>query len=140
MIKINTKTGERQKGYIALISVLIINAIVLLIVISSNLLSISESDMGTIGSQSSKSYYLSNACAEVALLKLKNNLNYSGSESIIVDGTDACDILAIGGSGNLNRTVKTESAVGAQKRKIKVEISRVRPQTQIASWQEVSEF
>ena len=60
-----------MRGYIALISVLIISAVVLLIATSASLFSIGEANMGLEESQSWQAYYLANLCIEKALMGLK---------------------------------------------------------------------
>lgn len=136
MLKTNQKS---QKGYIALILVLIISGVTLLVAISANLLGISESDMGLQKSQSSQSFYLAVLCAEDALMKLKDDLKYPGNETLSInDGI--CDILSVEGSGNQDRTIKTTGTYFKQTRKIKITINKVNPKTSINSWQEVVDF
>ncbi len=128
-----------QKGYIALISVLIVTALVILIASSANLASISESNMGLKEQQTWEVYYLATACAEEALMSLKKDLDYSGNETLtFADGE--CTILDIGGTGNQNRTIKTSGSAFGLIRKIKIEINRIRPEIEIESWQEVADF
>ena len=82
---------------------------------------------------------MANLCAEQALMKLESVLNYNGSESIIIDG-ETCEILLITGSGNLNRTIKTQSTVFGYTRKVKLKVSQVSPIMKISSWEEVPDF
>ena len=126
---------KNQSGFIALITVLIIFAIALLIGLSVRLLSISEAQMGLKKSQSSQAYFLANLCAEQALMKLKENINYPGNETIEIGG-GGCQILPIEG----NWTIKTTANFQNQIKKIKIVVSQVNPQMLISSWQEVSEF
>lgn len=130
---------QGSNGYIALVSILIICAIILLIAISTNLLAISESDMGLQKDQASQTYYLASLCAEDALMKLKNHLNYSGDEAIIINN-GSCYIYPTEGSGNQDRIIKTTGTIYGHTRKIKIEIDRVNPDVQINSWQEVADF
>ncbi len=130
---------KHQQGYIALVTILIISAIVLLVGISVNLLSISESDMGLQKNQSSEAYYLANLCAEDALMKLKDDLNYLGNETLTI-GDGSCYIYAPEGSGNKDRIIKATGTIYNHTRKIKIEINRVNPDTEIASWQELPLF
>ncbi len=130
---------EKQKGFIALISLLIILAVTLLIAISTNLFGISELDMGVQGGQSAKAFSLASLCAEDALMKLKDDLNYSGNESFSV-GEGGCDILSLEGSGNNDRIIKTIGNVSNQIRKIKIEVGEVDPKMKIISWREVVQF
>lgn len=130
---------RNQQGYIALITVLIISAISLLIAINANLFGISESDMGFIKNQASESYYLANACAEYALIELKDNQDYSGEETLAI-GAGTCSILKIRGQGNRNRIVQVTGSVYNLTRKIEINIAKIDPEMEIQSWKEVSDF
>ena len=134
---LNTKNYKLKtnNGFIALVTVLIIFAIVLLVGLSIGLLSINEAQMGLRKSQSSQAYYLANLCAEDALMKLKEDINYSGNETIEIEG-GSCQILPIEGKW----TIKTISNFQNQVKKIKIIISQVNPKMIISSWQEVADF
>jgi len=134
---LNTKNYKLKtnNGFIALVTVLIIFAIVLLVGLSIGLLSINEAQMGLKKSQSSQAYYLANLCVEDALMKLKENINYSGNETIETE-SGSCQILPIEGKW----TIKTISNFQNQVKKIKIIISQVNPKMIISSWQEVADF
>jgi len=108
-----------MKGYIALISVLIISAVMLLITIGVSYFGISQSKMTIQKNQTLESYYLAQACAEEASMKLKEDLEYQGNETINING-NSCTILPVEGSGNENRVVKTSSNAYNQIRKIQI--------------------
>lgn len=129
----------KANGFIALISILIVGAVILSISIGVSLRSLGETAISLGQQHSNRALALATVCAETALMKLESVLNYSGNESIIVNG-DSCDILAVGGSGNLNRTVEAQSTVSGYTRKIRVEVGRVSPKLQISSWEEVAGF
>jgi len=149
----NTKRGFTQHyfsakhknsaGFIALISVLIVGAIVLVISIGLSLRSVGETNVSLGEQESGRALALANLCAEQALMKLESVLNYAGGESVTV-GSDTCDILTIGGSGNQDRTVKIQAtsttANGTYVRKVKVEVSQISPVMQISSWEGVADF
>ena len=130
---------KNQKGYIALISVLIITGAVLFIAINTSLFGISEAGMGLQKSQSSEAFYLAILCAEDALMSLKENLDYYGEETLTI-GQGNCTILQVKGSGNKDRVVETTGTIYNQTRKIKIEIGRVDPKMEIDSWREVVDF
>lgn len=127
--------SQNQKGVIALITVLIVVAVSLSIGISINLLSINEAKMSLQKNQSSKSYYLSNLCAEQALMKLKENSNYSGNETINTEEGE-CTILPIEGSW----TIKLSATSSNQARKMKIVVGKINPKMIINTWQEVGDF
>jgi len=128
-----------ERGFIALISILIIGAVVLVISIGLSLRSIGETNMSLSEQESHRALALANVCAEQALMKLESFLNYSGSESIII-GSESCDILAVSGSGNFSRTVETQSTVSSHTRKVQVFVSQISPIMQLTSWEEVADF
>ena len=125
-----------QKGFVALVTVLLVLAITLIVGLSISLLSISEAKMGLQKKQSSRAYYLANLCAEQALMNLKENPGYAGGESIVMsDGS--CDILQIEG----NWTVKVAaSSTSNHVKKMRVIVSQINPQMVIDSWEEVASF
>ena len=129
-----------QKGYIALISVLVVLALAVLIASSANLASISESDMGLKEQQSWEAFYLASACAEHSLMSLKEDLGgYMGNETLTFTNGE-CKIENVDGVGNKNRVVKVSGSAHGFTRKIKVEINTVTPGTDIESWEEVLNF
>ena len=130
---------KHQQAYIALITILIISAVTLLIVASAGLFGISETEMGLIEDQSTQSYYLANACAEYALERLKNNINYAGDETLDIDD-GSCYIYLPEGNGNEDRIIKVTGTLANQTRKVKIIIQEINPLMVIGSWQEVSEF
>ncbi|MCH8741571.1 hypothetical protein IH779_01595 [Patescibacteria group bacterium] len=123
-----------MKGFIALITILIILGVVLLIGLGISQFSISEAQMSLQKSQSSQAFYLANLCAEDALMKLKGDISYSG-ETIPNIENGSCTILVDG-----NWTVKVSANFQNQIKKIKIVVSQINPEMIIDSWQEVSEF
>lgn len=130
---------ENRNGYIALISILIVSALALLIATSGSLLGISESNMGLQENRAREAFYLATACAEDALMKLKNNLNYTGNETLTFNN-GSCVIESLEGTGKKNRVIKISGTVFNQTRKIKIEIGKINPDIEIKSWQQVADF
>lgn len=128
-----------MRGYIALISILIISAVLTLIVFSASHLSISQLTMALEKNQAKESYYLAQACAEEALMKLKEDVGYRGNEVLNIDG-HTCNILNVEGRGNKDRVVKTSSNAYNQVKKIKITIKEVNPLLDFKSWLQVAEF
>ncbi len=124
-----------MKGFAALTTILIILAISLILGLAISLLSINEMIMGLKKNFSSRAYYLTNLCAEHALMKLKEGINYQGNETIEIDGGN-CRILAIEG----NWIVKTTGNYQNQVKKMKIVINQINPQMVIQSWEEVASF
>ena len=124
-----------QDGVVALITVLIVAALALLIGMSINLLAINEAKMALQKSHSSKSYYLANLCAEETFMRLKEDSNYQGNETMSI-GDGNCTILPIEGSW----TVKVSAVFFGQTKKMEIKVSQINPFLIINSWQEVGDF
>lgn len=131
----NYKLKSNNKGFIALITVLIILGVALFIGLGISQLSISEAQMGLQKSQSSQAFYLANLCAEHALMELKEDIGYAG-ETIPNIENGSCQILPIEG----NWTVKISANFSNQIKKLKIVVSQINPEMVIDSWQEVAEF
>lgn len=126
---------KKQKGFIAITTVLIISALVLMVGIGISLESIGEMKMGLQRSLSSQVYYLANLCAEQTLMKLKENSGYLGDETINVENGN-CTILPIEG----NWTIKVSASSSGQIKKMKLIVSQIDPEIIVDSWEEVAEF
>jgi len=124
-----------DKGFVALVTILIISAVALLIGVSVSLISVGEAKMSLEENQASQAYYLVNLCAEMALMKLKENINYLGDEVINI-GDESCYILPIEG----NWIVRASAIFSDRFKRIKIVISQVNPEIIIASWQEAPDF
>jgi hypothetical protein len=127
-----------MNGYIALTSILIISAIVLLIALSAGLLSISELNMGLEKNQSAEAYYLASACAEQGLQEIRNSDSFTGTGSLSLENGDCSyDVSQTGGE---KRTIEASGIVNNIIRKIKISLDTINPNINITSWQEVPDF
>lgn len=131
--KIIQQFSQNNKGYIALISVLIMSAVVLAIAITLNLSSIDETKTGLLKEQSLKSFSLADACSEESFIRLRRDSNYTGGQLNFKDGY--C-IINISGNGN-SRLIDVEANISNIIRKIRFDI-RISGNNIIQnSWQEL---
>jgi len=126
-----------MKGFIALITILIILGIILITGVSISFLSIKEASMSLQKSQSSQAYYLANLCAEKALMELKDDPGYNG-ETIPSIENGSCQISV--DSVGLDKIVKVSADFQNQTRKMKIKISQINPEMIIDYWFEVAEL
>lgn len=129
------KNIERQKGLVALMTVLIILVIALVIGIGLTLRSIAGVTMSLQKIQSSEAYYLANLCAEQALMKLKENRDYPGGETINAQ-KGQCTILPVEGKW----IIKVSATSSNQVKKMIIVIDKISPKMIINSWEEVADF
>lgn len=135
----NARRTKNSSGFVALVSLLVIGAFILVMSTSISVRSISETAMSSGGELAQRAHASANLCAEQALMKLENTLSYTGNETLTIDGV-SCTINAISGSGNTSRTVTAHSTVSNYSRKVQVVVSQISPIMLITSWQEVSDF
>lgn len=122
-----------QKGYIALIAVLIILAVTLAIGLTLNILSIGETQTGLLRQQSAASFTLADGCVQEAYTRIKRDNNYTGGNLNITDGS--CTITVT--SQGPRRTITVESDINNIKRRIESEVRIVGNNIQVDYWQEL---
>ncbi len=127
---------KQQPGIIALITVLITGAIVLVIGLGMAGRSMLGSNTSLDEELSHQALVAATSCMEQALLALANNASYAGNEQKTI-GANTCTIATITSSGDA-RTVKTSSTVSGHTKRIQVTVSNVNPPLEVSSWQEVS--
>jgi hypothetical protein len=129
---------KKQRGYIVLISVLIIGAVGLAITTSLIILGIGFSQTSYTIVQSAQAKGLTNACLSDALQKIRNSTSFSGVGSLTLEqGT--CRYLVTVQTGE-NRQINASSTVGSVIRKSKITITQINPRITVSSWQEVADY
>ena len=127
-----------QRGYITLISVLVVGAVGIAITTSLILLGLSSSRTSFALEQSNQAKALANTCAEEALEQIRDSTPFSGSGNLTL-GQGICAYTVIN-TGGQNRTITATSSVGTIVRKVSITIDTINPQINITSWQEVADF
>lgn len=124
-----------KKGYVTLISVIILGAISIL-VLTSTIAVDTESIYATQTLEESKqAKAFADSCAERGIDMLKQNNTYEGESFSFTNGT--CTTGSISGSGNTGRSFTATGTYKNTTRKVTVNITTVNPTTVIGSWQEV---
>ncbi len=86
---------QKQRGFIALISAIIISVILLLVITNLSLTSFYDRFNVLDTELKTRSSDLAEACADTALLNVAKNITYTGSVSV---GADTCTIQSVTGS------------------------------------------
>ncbi|MFA5800036.1 MAG: hypothetical protein WC840_03700 [Candidatus Peribacteraceae bacterium] len=128
-----------RRGYILLISILVIGVISSAILSSLLLLGTSAAQVSFSVQQSNQALAAAQACAEYALLKLRTSPLYAGNELLDMNN-GRCELLQIGGVNNTNRLICAEGQSGDVLRRLEIVVKQILPQTTISSWQEVASF
>ncbi len=127
---------KNRKGYITLISVLLVSAAGVMISLSIILLGNASSRTSFALQQSNQARALSNACVEKALQQIMAS-NFTGSGNI-TEGFGVCTF-TVTSQGGENRTIDAVGNVDGRVRKARVMINDIIPQINISSWQEVAD-
>lgn len=132
------KIKQVNKGYVALISVILIAAIATIIMISVVASGVTTSKTDLSLEQSMSARTLASSCAEEALEKIYETGTTSSSGNLtIASGTCLYTITSINGQ---NITIQSIGSFGTVTSKIKVIIATTTPAITLSSWAEVSDF
>ena len=143
-----TEHLSTKRGFIALISVLIITAVSIIIGTTVVLKSISHASMSASELYSAQAWASANGCVEYVLGQysvststwdFSTTTGYKGNETRNIGGIP-CYIAAITATGTGYNLIKASSTVSSYVRKLQVIVATDTPQSVISSWQEVGDF
>ena len=124
-----------KKGYVLLISVLIIGAV-------SSAIAVAMLNLGsgitTSGIYLEKAYQakgLAEACAEEALQQIRDNTAFASSGSLAL-GNGSCTYL-VTNLGSENRQINTTGTIDIVFSKIQININQINPKIIVSNWQEI---
>lgn len=124
-----------ESGYIAISSVLVIAAIVVVIGITISLSSISEGQMSLGLEQNEKTVFFIEACIEEALLKLNNDKSTFSSLTSITLPEGTCTISNISNT-TLDWSFRMSGQVSSHTKTFDVEVTR-NADFDVTTWKEV---
>ncbi|OGI26057.1 MAG: hypothetical protein A3J76_05635 [Candidatus Moranbacteria bacterium RBG_13_45_13] len=136
--RISKKYNKQQKGFITLISVLVIGAVGVAIALSLLLLGVGNSRTSFAVEQSNQAKALANACAEEALQQIRESVPFEGTGNLTL-GQGSCSYTVTKLTGQ-NRTIIASGTVGTVIRKVSIALDKITPSIEITSWQEVADF
>lgn len=126
-----------KKGYIALISTIIVSAIVLSIGLSLIFVNLNASLSGLIVRQSDQARALAKTCSELALYELSQNYNYLESNTYTLDfGQCQYSVLSSGANGRL---INSSGVINDIYRKEQVFLNQENSRLNIIYWQDVAD-
>ncbi len=130
-MKKNIKT---EKGFIGLLSVVIMAALAIGIATTLTIISVSRSRSSLISLNSRQTRLLADACAENALQSIYANSSLTGTSNISILGGN-CSYTITSGIGD-NRTLTITATYQTYIRKIAITVSQINPNINLTSWQE----
>lgn len=136
--KNEARGNKTQRGFITLLSVLVVGAVGVAIAVSVLLLGIGSSRSSFALQQSSQAKALAGACADEALQQIRDSTPFTGTGNLTI-GQGNCTY-TVTTQGGQNRTITASGTVGTIVRKVTVIISAINPQITVTSWQEVDDL
>lgn len=109
----------KPKGFVGVVTVLIVSAIVLTLAVTAAFLAIDELLLTSAVSQSQAALHLADGCADEAAFRLKRNPSYAGGTVPFAGGS--CTV-SISGSGN-TRTVTSTVVLGDFTRTVQTSVT-----------------
>ncbi len=124
-----------QKGYIALIALIIISAVTLAIALSMNGLSITETDTSLVRQQSAQAEQAAYSCLQEAYLRLMRDGAYSGGTILnVAPGT--CTVVSVTTPIPADRIVTVSANIGDVQRQFTGRVTIAPAGLTLVSWQE----
>lgn len=133
------KKNPLETGYIALTTVIIILAVVLITAMSVTFSSIGEAQSGLALFKGEENFHFVEGCVEDMMLKARSDENYT-SGTISRPGTEGtCVVTVVSkvGSGTVTWTVEVNSQSTSYQRKISVIFVRSATGITLTSWNEI---
>ena len=127
---------NKEQGYIALLSVLVVGATATAIGITLLVLGVDSQRETLVSQQSVQARGLTDACVEEALQQLHDSTSFTGSNNLTL-GTGSCSY-TVTSTGSSTRTITATATVGNVVRKVAVYVTMSSSSISITSWQEVS--
>ena len=133
---------KNQRGYIALISAIIISAVLLMIVFTTSFTNF-FARFNILDSEYKKiSVGLAEACMDTAILELAQDPDWqpaAGGMSVVVEGAKTCKICRVGENG-LQRTIYTQAMYQKAYTNLVALVSPAGGTITIDSWQEAPDY
>ncbi len=134
-----TALKNNSQGYVLLLSVIVVGVVAGSIAGTILLFGIGSNRTALATQQGMNAREVANSCAQEVLEQLIQDTAYAGGEELVFEN-GTCTVAAVGGSGDVNRTVQVTGVSGDATRRMEVVVTTVGPPMVISSWQEVSSF
>lgn len=131
-------TQEYKKGYVALISVILMSALGLSIMLSVVASGVDAAKTDFSLQQSGAARSIASSCAEEALQRIaETGTTTSNGNLVVASGT--C-MYTVTSTGSQNITIQSTGVLGTVTSKIKVVVATTTPGITLSSWEEVADF
>lgn len=125
---------DMQKGFIALVSLLIISAVALSIAVSIVIIGVGEADVAFSTRQGNEATQIAQSCVEEALFRLRGNNGYVGGSLSV--GNGSCTITVSGTTTKTITATATLSGPPSYQKQIVATAKQAGYSVVIQTWQE----
>jgi len=132
------KILTQENGFITLLSIIMVSAVGLSVILAISSAGINSIKTSRDLYKSNQAKALANACAEIALQNIRDDISYNGSGNLNIGGNNCS--YAVFNQGGENRIIQAESSVSDSVSKIKILIDQINPKINTFLWQEVGDF
>ena len=130
--------ASRNKGFVIIYAVILTGSVVLAMALYFTWLASFSLRTGIQLKKSEQARHLANTCAEIALQKIWDDKNFSGSGNFSGHGGNCT--YQVNNLGGDNREVRATGTMDTLTRKAKVSINKVGGLVGVTTWQEVADF
>ena len=131
---------KNDSGFVALITAIILSAVLLIIVITLNQTSFFTRGILIDSESKERSAALAEACVDIAMLKLANNPTYGGDEPAVSIGSDSCEIFHIDPLLGGQQTIETKGIFNGATTNLSVVVDVSVSDISVHSWTEIENF
>ena len=129
---------KNQRGYIALISAIMISAVLIIISISISTTSFFSRFNVADAEYKKRSKALAEACIDQGLLKYAQDPSYTGNNEVVNVGSDTCKVVSVASSGsNVIVQAKGEFPNTANKAVTNIQVTVDSSSFALVSWEEI---
>lgn len=134
----NNTLKNTKKGYIALITTLVVGSVSVAITIGLFFTGILQTQTGITIYDGMRARHYADACVEHALMAIRSDTGYTGSNNKSFPG-GVCEY-TVTSSGGENRTIESQGFVGDTTHRVQVEIDEINPAINVQFWQFIDSF
>lgn len=131
-------THITQRGYITLITMLVVGAVGLSITTALLLQGVGVSQATFVLQQSAQARAAADACAEEAVQHINDATNYTGTDALTF-AQSSCTFV-VTNTGGTTRRVEATGVSQSTTRRVLVLVASLNPKIILSSWQEVAGF
>lgn len=126
------KINKKIEGYVALTTVIIVGAVVMVITLSISIISISGIQTSLSTKKSSESLDITDGCGELVLREIRNNPSYSATSLTLQQGT--CNLQITENAGNY--IIIIDTTIESHTKTVTIDATRTASGVSVNSWQQ----